>query len=73
MISIDYETHLIGNGAVFPKPVCLSWYDGEETGLLNRKETVDFLSKTINESISTITQQGGVNNQQKKSFWDKLR
>lgn len=51
MISIDFETHLIGNKAIFPKPVCLSWYDGKETGLLNRKETVDFLSRIINKTL----------------------
>lgn len=53
MIAIDYETFLIGNGSIFPKPVCLSYYDGAETGLLNRSETDTFLRDllTSNEII----------------------
>lgn len=43
--SIDYETFLIGDEAVFPKPVCLSWYDGKNTGLLNRVEAEEYLSQ----------------------------
>lgn len=50
-IVIDYETYLIGNGAVFPKPVCLSWYDGIETGLLNAQEARDFLSVQLDGSL----------------------
>jgi hypothetical protein len=37
MIAIDYETHLISNGNIFPKPVCLSGYDGKDTFLLDSK------------------------------------
>jgi len=48
MIAIDYESYLIGDGAVFPKPVCLSWYDGKNTGLLNREESKEFLSEHLN-------------------------
>lgn len=50
IIAIDYETHLIGNGAVFPKPVCLSWYDGTSTGLLNAKEAEGFLYRHLIDS-----------------------
>lgn len=53
MISIDYETFLISNENIFPKPVCLSWYDGSNTGLLNRAEADTFLREllTSNEEI----------------------
>ncbi len=51
MISIDYETYLISDDNIFPKPVCLSWYDGKETGLLNREETSKFLSEHLNKSL----------------------
>lgn len=44
---IDFETFLIGNESVFPKPVCLSWYDGTETGLLNRAESESYLHEIL--------------------------
>lgn len=49
--SIDYETFLIGDGAVFPKPVCLSAYDGQQTLLMNREEARKFLSEHLNKSL----------------------
>lgn len=51
MISLDYETHLIGNDSIFPKPVCLSWYDGSDTGLLDKKETESYLSGHLNNDL----------------------
>lgn len=51
VISIDYETYLIGNESVFPKPVCLSYYDGQETGLLNRAEARDYLASHLNKDM----------------------
>ena len=51
IIAIDYETYLIGNGAVFPKPVCLSHYDGSKTGLLVGNDQRDFLSEHLNNSL----------------------
>ena len=53
-IGMDYETFLIGNGAVFPKPVCLSWYDGKETGLLNRQETEQYLHEILTKKENLI-------------------
>ncbi len=50
-ISIDFETHLIGNAAVFPKPVCLSAYDGVETFLFNAQEGKEFLSEHLNKDL----------------------
>ena len=50
-IAIDFETHLIGNGAVFPKPICLSAYDGNQTYLFNSDEGREFLSKHLNSSL----------------------
>jgi len=51
MIAIDYETYLIGNGAVFPKPVCLSTYDGKDTSLLNSQDAYAFLSEKLNKEL----------------------
>ncbi len=51
MIAIDYETYLIGNGSVFPKPVCLSAYNGSESVLMDRKEAALYLSLKLNEDL----------------------
>ncbi len=51
LIAIDYESYLISNEAVFPKPVCLSAYDGSETFLFNRADTAEFLSKHLNKQL----------------------
>lgn len=50
-IAIDFETYLISDGNVFPKPVCLSWYDGKETGLLDREGGRQFLAKHLNKDL----------------------
>lgn len=58
LIAIDYETWLIGGdrhpqpNTPFPKPICLSYYDGQTEGLLAEDEIEAFLtvvleSKTI--------------------------
>lgn len=49
MISIDYETFLISDDSIFPKPVCLSGYDGEQTFLF--KNGREFLSKHLNKEL----------------------
>ena len=49
MIGVDYETYLIGNGTVFPKPVCLSAYDGQETFLMLNGR--DFLTEYLNKEL----------------------
>jgi len=46
-IACDFETHLIGPGALFPKPVCLSAYDGENTFLYRGKEMQEHLTKWL--------------------------
>ncbi len=51
IVSIDYETHLISDENVFPKPVCLSMYDGAETGLLDRNESKQYLETHLNSSL----------------------
>jgi hypothetical protein len=51
VIGCDYETYLIGNGAVFPKPVCLSWYNGSKTGLLVGSDQRDFLNEHLGQSL----------------------
>ena len=51
IISIDFETHLIGNGAVFPAPICLSYYDGNNTGLLKNPDIYCFLREKLKSHI----------------------
>ncbi len=50
-ISIDYETYLISEGAIYPKPVCLSTYDGEQTSLLVQNDIYSFLSDNLNNTL----------------------
>lgn len=48
LISLDFETHLISKEQIFPKPVCLSSYDGAEAFLyVGYKEIHEFLTKTL--------------------------
>ncbi len=54
MISIDYETYLIGNESIFPKPVCLSAFNGSETFLFNRVEARDYLAKELQTNLDCI-------------------
>lgn len=51
MIAIDFETYLISNESVFPKPVCLSSYDGSEAFLFNREDSLDFLKSHVNKTL----------------------
>ncbi len=60
MISLDYETHLIGNESIFPKPVCLSWYDGKDTGLLDRGQTGDYLHEILTNPTEIIVAHNAV-------------
>jgi DNA polymerase-1 len=46
--AIDTETHLIEPGRLAPMLVCLSWCDGERTGLLHRNETRHRLKEFLN-------------------------
>lgn len=54
IIAIDYETHLITSKHPAPKPVCLSWASGEESGILLADEIEPFLLKILNSSNTTI-------------------
>lgn len=47
LIAIDFETHLISKEYIFPKPVCLSSYDGENTQLLRKDEIPTYLHKIL--------------------------
>ncbi len=47
-IAIDFETYLIGDDSIFPKPVCLSVFDGQQTFLFNREEGRQFLKEHLN-------------------------
>ena len=54
MISFDFETHLISNEQPAPKPVCLSYYDGSEEGLLVGMEDMGIYLKRVLSSNETI-------------------
>ena len=54
MIAIDYETFLIGNESIFPKPVCMSTYDGQQTSLLSRQETEKYLHRILTKTDELI-------------------
>lgn len=49
-IAIDYETHLISTETPVPKPVCLSYFDGTNAGLIIDKKEMEFLIKKALES-----------------------
>jgi len=47
MLAIDFETHLISSEHPAPKPVCVSWYDGKNSGLFRGKDMEPFLKKAL--------------------------
>lgn len=47
-IAIDFETYLIGDGSIFPAPVCLSHYNGQEAFLLDKEEARKWLAEHLN-------------------------
>lgn len=53
LVAIDYETHLISAEAPIPAPVCLSYYDGTNQGLLLKQHIHPFL-KALLEDNNTI-------------------
>jgi DNA polymerase I-like protein with 3'-5' exonuclease and polymerase domains len=54
LISIDFETYLISEEAPIPKPVCVSFYDGEKSGLYVGDEMHEFLLKILTEDYTII-------------------
>ena len=54
-VAIDFETYLIGEPDIIPKPVCLSWYDGENEGIcVGMTEMHEFLQKILTDSTYYI-------------------
>jgi hypothetical protein len=53
-IAIDYETYLIGDEEPIPRPVCLSYADQHESGLLVGTEQIEKYLKEILESDKLI-------------------
>ena len=52
MLAIDFETYLINSKEPSPKPVCISWYDGKETGLVvGFHNIMKFLEKALQEPL----------------------
>lgn len=47
----DYETYLISDNNIFPKPVCLSIYDGKEEFLMDAKEAEICLDRVLNKEL----------------------
>lgn len=50
-IAIDFETFLIGNGSIFPYPVCLSAFNGKEAFLFDREDGRQFLAEQLNKEL----------------------
>ena len=54
-IAIDYETFLISSEAPVPKPVCLSYYDGENEGLIVGLDNISsFITRALESGIELI-------------------
>lgn len=51
MISIDTETRLFKPGYKAPKVICLSWYDGQKTGLIRYPDIDSFLVSVLRDKI----------------------
>ena len=49
LVSIDFETYLISNEAPWPRPVCLSYYDGETLDLV----IADDMEKKLREFLES--------------------
>ncbi len=47
LVSFDYETHQIKPGMIAPRSVCMSWYDGDEAGLVGRLDALNLLRKWL--------------------------
>lgn len=45
MIALDFETYPISEEFPYPRPVCLSWYNGSDKGLLKPNQVERFLKK----------------------------
>jgi hypothetical protein len=50
-IAIDFESYLIADGSIFPKPVCLSGYNGKDTFLLNSEDGRQWLAEHLNKDL----------------------
>lgn len=48
-VAIDFETHLIGQGSIYPKPVCVSAFNGRDAFLFRAEEMEPFLTKLLKE------------------------
>lgn len=49
LVAVDFETYLIDKTAIFPKPVCLSAFNGTEAFLFRGQEMFDYLDKALEE------------------------
>ena len=48
MLAIDFETHLISDEQPAPKPVCVSWFDGKNKGLVKgMPEMLRYLTEAL--------------------------
>ena len=47
VVAFDTETHLIKQGCLAPKLVCLTTYDGEEENLLLREEAIEWAHQAL--------------------------
>lgn len=52
LIAIDFETYLIDSDNVYPKPVCVSYYDGKDAKLFRGNEMEPLLRKVLTEDTT---------------------
>ena len=54
LVGIDFETHLISQEMPNPKPICLSYYDGTNSGILVGKDIEEYLHKILSSDAKII-------------------
>lgn len=53
-VAIDFETHPISKDAPYPKPVCISYHDGVNTGLITGLDEIERFIATLLEGATRI-------------------
>jgi len=54
IIAIDFETRLIGPTEIIPRPICLSYYDGKDSGLIAGQDNMEKALEIILDSDAII-------------------
>lgn len=72
MIAFDFETHLIERLRPAPRPVCLSWHDGERSGLLVGNDMRDWLASRLAEGAHLVGQNVSYDMRVAMARWPEL-